>query len=178
METARLKLCPFELGDATRVRELAGDYEIARTTLHVPHPYPDDAAEAWIQSLHAAADEGRAYGFAVTRKTDGELLGVVSLGLVKEHQRAELSYWMGRPYWGHGYTSEAARRLLDFGFNDLHLNRIFAFAFTDNPASTRVMEKIGMQYEGTLRQHVCKWGEYKDLAAYGCLKSAFASNEE
>jgi len=104
METARLKLRPFELGDASRVRELAGDYEIARTTLHVPHPYPEGAAEAWIQFLHETAEQGRACGFAVTRKIDEALLGVVSLGLAIEHQRAELAYWMGRPYWGQGYT--------------------------------------------------------------------------
>jgi len=171
METTRLKLRSFELADATRAQELAGDYEISRTTLHVPHPYPDGAAESWIQSLHEAAENGRAHGFAVTLKSDGSLLGVVSLGIAKEHQRAELAYWMGRPFWGQGYTTEAAGRMLEFGFNDLSLNRIFAFAFTDNPASTRVMEKIGMKYEGTLRQHVCTWGEYKDLAAYGCVSS-------
>jgi len=177
METKRLRLRPFDISDAIRVQERAGDYEIARTTLHVPHPYPDGVAEAWIRSMHEAADHGRGYGFAVTRKTDGELVGVVSLGITEEHQRAELAYWMGKPYWGQGYTTEAARRLLDFGFNDLSLNRIFAFAFVSNPASTRVMEKIGMKYEGTLRQHVVKWGEYKDLAAYGCLKSDFAQQE-
>lgn len=178
METERLKLRPFELSDAKRVQDLAGDYEIARTTLHVPHPYPDGAAEIWIQSLHEAADKGRAYGFAVTRKSDGELLGVVSLGITKEYQRAELAYWMGRSYWGQGYTTEAASQLVEFGFNDLSLNRIFAFAFTDNPASTRVMEKIGMKYEGTLRQHVSKWGEFKDFATYGCMKSEWATETQ
>ena len=112
METIRLRLRPFELSDVKRVQELAGDYEIARTTLHVPHPYPDDAAESWIRSLHVAADEGKGYGFAVTRRTDDALLGVVSLGIAQPHQRAELAYWMGRPYWGQGYTIGGGKETL------------------------------------------------------------------
>lgn len=171
--TKNLILRPFELEDATRVRELAGDYEIAKTTLNIPHPYQEGAAEAWILRTHEAAKQGSLYSFAMVRKVDDELLGAISLGIVPDYNRAELGYWIGKPFWGQGHTTEAASRLLKFGFEDLDLNRIYAFAFTTNPASSRVMQKIGMTYEGTLVQHVRKWDEYYDLAAYGIVRETY-----
>lgn len=172
-----LILRSFAIDDAKRVRELAGDYDIAKTTLHIPYPYPEDAAEAWIKRTHEAAEKGSLHAFAVVRKFDSELLGAISLGIVPEHKRAELAYWMGKPYWGHGYTSEAASRLLKFGFEELDLNRIYAFAFSTNPASSRVMQKIGMTYEGTHVQHVRKWDEYRDLIAYGVLRQSYQEHQ-
>ena len=172
-----LILRPFEINDAKRVRELAGDYEIAKTTLHIPYPYPEDAAEAWIKRTHEAAARGSLYAFAVVRKVDSELLGAISLGIVPEYKRAELAYWMGKPYWGHGYTTEAASKLLKFGFEELDLNRIYAYAFSTNPASSMVMQKIGMAYEGTLVQHVRKWDEYYDLVAYGIVRQTYQERQ-
>ncbi|WP_407655266.1 GNAT family N-acetyltransferase [Alicyclobacillus dauci] len=90
-----------------------------------------------------------------------------------EYKRAEWACWMGKPYWGQGYTREAASRLLKFEFEELNLNRIFAFAFSTNPAFSRIMQKIGMTYEGTLVQHVRKWDRYHDLVAYGVLKQSY-----
>lgn len=169
LHSDHLILRPFELDEADRVRELAGDYDIAKTTLNIPYPYPEGAVLEWIRRMHEIANQGSQYSFAIVRKLDDELLGAISLGIVPEHKRAELGYWMGKPYWGQGYTTEAASRLLKFGFEDLDLNRVFAFAFSTNPASLRVMQKIGMTYEGTLVQHVLKWERYHDLVAYGIL---------
>lgn len=98
-------------------------------------------------------------------------MGVVSLGLAMAHHRAELGYWIGKPYWGQGYMTEAARAVIEFGFQQLSLNRIVAYAMTKNPASSRVMEKNGMTYEGTFPQHVRKWDDYEDLVAYGIVRS-------
>ena len=173
LKSDNLNLRPLELSDAPQVKELASDYDIAKTTLHIPHPYPDGAAEAWIERTHEASREGRVYAFAIVRYLDNEFLGAISLGVSREHRRAELAYWMGKPYWGHGYTTEAARKLLAFGFEELDLNRIFALAFATNPASSRVMEKIGMTFEGTYAQHVCKWDQYHDLVGYGLLKRTY-----
>lgn len=108
---------------------------------------------------------------AIERREDGALLGVISLtGLHPVHRRAELGYWVGVPYWGKGYATEAARLIIGLGFRE-GLNSIFARFFTQNPASGRVMQKAGMRYEGTLRQHVCKNGEFLDLAYYSILRS-------
>ena len=89
--------------------------------------------------------------------------------------RAELGYWVGVPYWGRGYATEAAREMLRHGFEDLKLNRIFAGVFGGNVASSNVLRKIGMQHEGTARQHFLKWGQFLDNECYGIIASDWKS---
>ena len=75
------------------------------------------------------------------------------------------------PYWNRGYATEAARAMLTFGFEVLELNRIFAEYYARNPASGRVMQKIGMTHEGMLRQHMFKDDRFEDSVVYGILRS-------
>ncbi|MDQ0062659.1 GNAT family N-acetyltransferase [Paenibacillus harenae] len=171
LETDRLLLRPFELSDANKVQLLAGDKEVASTTLAIPHPYPDGAADQWIEAARQAAENGDRYAFAVVRKEDEELVGNMSIGIARHHNRAELAYWIGKPYWGQGYATEAARRMVQFGFEELELNRIHAAAMTKNPASYKVMINVGMKYEGTFPQHIMKWGQYEDLVFYGMIRT-------
>ena len=84
--------------------------------------------------------------------------------------KAELGYWVGKPFWNQGIATEAARSIIHFGFSELGLNRISAQHFVRNPSSGKVMLKLGMAHEGTLRQAVTKWGKYEDLHAYGLLR--------
>jgi RimJ/RimL family protein N-acetyltransferase len=171
LDTARLLLRPFGTADAAEVRRLAGHREIARFTLTVPHPYPEGAAEEWIASHPAAWNEGRAISCAIERRSDGRLVGAVGLTIDRESDRAELGYWIGPEYSGNGYATEAAGELVRFGFDTLRLNRVVARHFGSNDASGRVMQKIGMRNEGTLRQHYRKWGELEDVVWYGILAS-------
>jgi RimJ/RimL family protein N-acetyltransferase len=87
-----------------------------------------------------------------------------------EHDRAELGYWIGKPFWGRGYATEAARALVQYGFDTLGLHRIYARHLTRNPASGRVLHKIGMTHEGYRRKHEKKWGIYEDDKLYGILR--------
>ncbi|WP_430109409.1 GNAT family N-acetyltransferase [Paenibacillus sp. B1-33] len=89
------------------------------------------------------------------------------------HNRGELAYWIGKPYWGKGYGTEAAQATLPYGFEQLKLQKIFAEAYTSNPGSWRIMEKIGLNYEETLKQHMCRFGQYHDLAFYGLVKDEY-----
>jgi RimJ/RimL family protein N-acetyltransferase len=170
LETDRLILRPPSLDDAPRIRELAGHREIAATTINIPHPYPEGAAEEFIENVRAAHDEGRGYTFAITRKTDHLLVGMIGIHPRPAFRHAEIGYWVGRPYWGQGYATEAARRMVAFGFQELNLYRIYASYFTDNPASRRVMEKAGMRYEGTLRQHYLRFDHFHDVGFCGILR--------
>ncbi|WP_303800809.1 GNAT family N-acetyltransferase [Alicyclobacillus macrosporangiidus] len=170
LETDRLLLRPVTAADAPSVQRLAGHPDIARTTLNIPHPYPDGAAEAWIQAANEAERAGTQYVRVMVRKDSGALVGCVALGVAQRHHRAELAYWVGRPWWNLGYASEAARRMVQFAFTDLGLHRVWAAAMPHNPASMRVMEKIGMQREGLLRQHAFKDGHFIDLVYYGIVK--------
>jgi RimJ/RimL family protein N-acetyltransferase len=175
LNSERLVLRPFTLADAADVQRLAGDKAIASTTLNIPHPYEDGMAEAWI-GTHQEEFEGRkSVTFAVARAQDAALLGAISLFIGQQHQHAELGYWVGKPYWGNGYCTEAARAILDYGFQVLDLNRIYARHLARNPASGRVMIKTGLQYEGCMRQHVLKWDVFEDVKFYGILRSEYAS---
>lgn len=166
LRTARLTLRPFAIDDAPAVQRLAGAYEVALNTLLIPHPYPDGAAEDWIRSHKVDYDENRIHHFAID---DGQLAG--AMGLVMKGDRiAEIGYWIGVPFWNRGYTTEAAREVLRYGFEECKLERIFAGYFSRNAASGRVMQKLGMTYEGTLRKHAVKWGERLDIVYYGLLR--------
>lgn len=170
LETERLILRPFRLDDAKRVQLLAGRREVASTTLNIPHPYKDGMAEHWISTHESVYQEGRGAPFAVTLKTDGELIGAVSLMNMSTSNHAELGFWIGVPYWNLGYCTEAGEAILRYGFMERELNRIHACYLSCNPASGRVLEKLGMTPEGTLRQHVLKWGVYEDLELKGILR--------
>ncbi len=172
--TGRLTLRQFNLHDAPRVRELAGDFLVADTTLNIPHPYPEGAAAEWINHHQASWDAGVALTLAIVRQSDGELMGAISLGIRAEQERAEMGYWLGVPFWNQGYTTEAARAVLRYGLSTLGLHRIYAQHFARNPASGRVMQKAGMKYEGCLRSHILKEGRFEDVMIYGMLRSDLA----
>ncbi|MCC7161632.1 MAG: GNAT family N-acetyltransferase [Anaerolineae bacterium] len=166
----RLILRPFTLADAKRVQQLAGDYEIADTTGHMPHPYLDGMAEEWISTQEQDFADGSGATFGITLRKTGELMGAIGLSIHGHDRRAELGYWIGVAYWNRGYMSEAARRVIAYAFEDLKLNRVYASHFARNPASGHVMQNAGMTYEGTWRQHFVRWTEPEDLVYYGILK--------
>lgn len=168
--TARLTLRPFRLDDASTVQELAGERDIADTTLNIPHPYEDGMAEEWIAGHKAGYKEKTAAIFAIVRSEDKNVIGAISLKLDRGLNKGELGYWVGKPYWNLGYATEASIAVLAFGFDELQLNRIHAKHFARNPSSGRVMEKAGMLLEGTARQDTMKWGVYEDLVSYGILR--------
>ena len=169
LRTARLVLRPFTLADAPRVQQLAGAREVALNTLMIPHPYPDGAAEEWIRSHEAKLAEG-AINFAID---DGALVGAIALTVKRDDEVAEIGYWLGVPFWGRGYTTEAAAEVVRYGFEELNLNKIYAAYFVRNPASGAILRKLGMRYEGTLRQQHKKWGEYIDVEFYGILRNEY-----
>jgi RimJ/RimL family protein N-acetyltransferase len=176
IDTERLVLRPFALSDAKDVQRLAGDMDVADTTLNIPHPYEDGMAEEWISSQPSKFEAGEQCTLAIVRRGSRELIGAIGLGLVPRFDRAELGYWIGRPYWGNGYCTEAARAVLRYGFSQLGLNRIHASHFTRNPASGRVMRKIGMVHEGRARQHVRRWDKFEDLEFYGILREEWSAD--
>jgi [ribosomal protein S5]-alanine N-acetyltransferase len=178
LETERLWLRPLTLADAPVIQSLVNDRRIAETTLNIPHPYPENGAADWIRRIRERRAQGYTdYTFGIDRKPDMTLIGVISIHVWRDH-RAEIGYWVGVDYWGQGYMTEAARRVICFGFEDLHLHRIIARYFTRNPASERVMQKVGMTFEGIMRQHLLKWGEFVDVGCYSILRSEYETQRE
>src|SRR6202044_1831525 len=140
IETTRLKFRPYTEADIPELVRLIGAREVAAMTLRIPHPYTEQHARVFIAKTRRD-DETR---FPVVLASTGILCGGVGLKLAAEHQRAELGYWIGVPYWGNGYATEAARAMLRYGFETVHLQRIFASYVPRNVASGNVLRKIGM----------------------------------
>lgn len=170
LTTGRLTLRPFVAADAFDVERLAGMREIADTTLNIPHPYPHGAAAEWIRAHEPAWKEGSSATFAIVDNASGRLAGAISLMIKPEHRRAELGYWIAIGCWNRGYATEAGHRLIDFAFGVLGLHRIEARHFVRNPASGRVMQKLGMQPEGIERDWAMKWDRFETLAVYSILE--------
>jgi ribosomal-protein-alanine N-acetyltransferase len=171
LRTARLLLGNFELEDAADLQRLAGAREIADTTVSIPHPYDLDHAIAWIGQQRREAVRGRATNFAIRLLPRGPLIGSVGLrDIDREHLQAELGFWIGLEWWGHGYAREAAAAIIRFGFESLGLNRIYAHHMVRNPAAGKVLRATGMQQEGRLRQRVRKWGVYEDVMLYAIIR--------
>ena len=111
--------------------------------------------------------------FAIELKDSNELIGSIGLDLELGHERGQLGFWIGVPYWNKGYCTEAAREIISYGFNDLKLNRIYASYFSSNPASGHVLKKIGMCHEGTQKQHYLRFGRFMDGEMCSILRSNF-----
>lgn len=167
LETARLKLRPYSNHDIVELVPLIGAREVAATTLRIPHPYTEQDATEFFALL---AENPNRIWLAIALRSDGNQIGGVGLTVDAKHQHAELGYWLGVPYWGKGYATEAAHEMLRYGFEDLQLHRIFASHFNNNPASGRILKKLGMRYEGCQREHLCKWDQFLDSELYGMLR--------
>ncbi len=165
LETPRLILRPFELWDALEVQRLAGDFRIADTTLRIPHPYQDGMAEAWILQQAETSPQSTELVFAIVRKQDAALVGAIGLAGI-DGDEAELGYWIGVPYWNQGYCSEAGAAAVDFAFSELGLKRIYANHFLRNPASGRVLKKLGMTPDPSAPSQVEKAGRIEEVVAY------------
>jgi ribosomal-protein-alanine N-acetyltransferase len=172
LKTERLVLRPLTPQDAPALHQLAGRREIADTTISIPHPYPLKQARKWITHTADLHAKGKAVVFAITLKGEGKLSGAIGLrDIDAEHSQAEMGFWVAVECWGQGYATEAGRAVLAFGFEQLGLNRIYAHHMVRNPASGRVLARIGMKQEGLLRQRVRKWGVFEDVVAMAALRT-------
>jgi RimJ/RimL family protein N-acetyltransferase len=169
----RLLLRSFADQDIPAIVRLAGTPEIAATTINIPHPYAEDDARSFLAHSREELRRGRSMNFAITNLLNTDLCGAIGLTIAPAHQRAELGYWIGVPFWRQGFATEAATAVLDFGFETLQLHRIHASHFAGNIASRRVLEKIGMRHEGRSREHLRKWGQFIDLENYALLKNEY-----
>jgi ribosomal-protein-alanine N-acetyltransferase len=169
IRTQRLILRPFVLIDAPQVKALAGDQRIYETTLCIPYPYEDGVAESWIATHQRCFYEGHGVVFAICLAS-GLLIGAASLSRHGLFNRAELGYWVGVAYWNQGYCTEAAKAIVEYGFQVLSYHKISARHFARNHASGRVLEKIGMVHEGVLEDDVMKDGKYLTVALYGLVR--------
>jgi len=171
LRTGRLILRLPTREDCRMLMTAIGDPKIAATTLNIPHPYTIDDAYAWIERVNDPEVRKTNLELSIFLEETGELVGGVGLSSINhEHHRAELGYWCAVEHWKKGIATEAAARVIRHGFEDLNLERIYAICFFNNPASAKVLEKIGMVYEGLARHEYVKDGRFIDIHHYAILR--------
>lgn len=164
ISTERLILRPFRLSDARSVAKLAGNYNVAKSTTSIPHPYPEALAAEWIAThAHEWSSKSRAI-FAITTKAARTLIGTVSL-ITIENSRAEIGYWIGEPYWGNGYCTEAVKALIEFSQAKLGIIKFTAEHLESNPASGKVLSRAGMRRTKT-EQKPDRFGQKSNVECY------------
>jgi RimJ/RimL family protein N-acetyltransferase len=156
LETERLLLRPFHAADAGAVTALAGDWDVARMTARIPHPYTREMAEVWVDTHAPSRLSGEEHVFCI--ECAGEVIGCIGLQRSQEGIY-ELGYWLGKPWWSKGLATEAAKRIVWFAFDELGADGLVSGHLTDNPASGRVLEKCGFRYCGDSVEHCEARGE-------------------
>ena len=161
-----------EMRDGPCIAKLAGAFEIADTTLRIPHPYYLEHAQSWIAEVRRLSSEDSSKQWVIILKKERSLIGAIGLSSIDyRHRHGELGYWIGKSWWGRGYATESAVAVIEYAFRTLDLHRVYAHHFVRNEASGRVLQKAGMIYEGTMREHVNQWGRFEDIKIYGILNS-------
>ncbi len=164
-------LSPLVPSDAPLLRDHLQEPLMHRYTSALPHPYTLAHAQDWITYVTQETQQARrVLNFAI-RAPEGQLIGGIGLrDLGADHTpRAEVGYWLAKPYWGQGIMTGALSALCHTGFREYGLVRIWAMIFAPNLASGRVLKKVGFQEEGYLRQHQFKAGQLWDQRIYGLL---------
>ncbi|NNN02724.1 MAG: GNAT family N-acetyltransferase [Acidimicrobiaceae bacterium] len=170
LHTARLRLRPFNDSDATSLFTLHSNSDVMRYWDGPAWSEPS-RAERFLTACREIAESGTGTRLVVEAKADGGFIGWCGLTRFNpEFRSASLGYCFDDAHWGQGYATESARALLQWGFHQLDLNRVQSEVDTRNPASARVLEKLGFRLEGTLREDCVVNGEVSDSWVYGLLK--------
>jgi ribosomal-protein-alanine N-acetyltransferase len=171
----------IEVGDGiclTAVRESdkpafvawLSDEDIYTNTLRIPNPYSDADAEHFIGiTAEATAQHGHPIHFAVRDEAEQLIGGCGFDGLAYGH-RAEIGYWLAKPYWGKGIMTSVVRSACEHAFAEWRMVKITAHVFSFNVASARVLEKCGFELEGLLRKHHLKDGKFLDSKLYALVR--------
>lgn len=173
LETERLLLRRMRLDDAEDVFAYASDPEVTRYVMFENHRSIEDS-RTFLLFATEGYERGDFCGWGLVLKASGAFVGTCGMEAgAAEHARAELGYVLSREHWGRGLMPEAVRSMIRYGFGRLGLNRVEARCIAENTASARVMEKVGMTYEGTLREQEYVKGAYRDMKLYSVLRREY-----
>ena len=176
LRTGRLILRPFNTGDVDDALAYASDPEWARHLPDWPQPYTRLDAEKYVSRQQKLTPWDTTPMFAI--EFEGTVVGWIKFNLEWKDQRASMAYALGRDYWGKGLVPEAANAMLDWGFGELGLAKIYAGAESLNTNSQRVMEKVGMTREAFLRKHSIGREGRVDQVQYGILREEWEARRK
>lgn len=173
IETERLTMAVLTPDDTDELRVIMDDQEVSDNTLTLPFPYSRDDAVAFIERIRIGIESGTEVCFAIRQRESNTLVGTIGQTLTTVHQRTELGYIVGKDFRGNGYATEACLAVLGYSFGDLGLHKVTAAWYTDNPASGRILTKLGFENEGTVREHFFRGGRFRDSVTMGLLRQDY-----
>ena len=168
----QVELSEFRSSDKPALVQHLNDRDIYDRTLRIPFPYTDATADEWLALVAKITEQqGRPVQFAI-RSADDALIGGCGFDgfQVGKSHRAEVGYWLAKPYWGRGIMTAVIQRVCRHAFEEFGLVKITAHVYSLNTASARVLEKCGFQEEGFLRSHFFKDGRFIDARLFGLLR--------
>lgn len=174
--TERLELSEVLLKDIPLITQYANNTRIAAMTLNIPYPYTEKDAHLWLNIAQKGAQSGRHLILALRHKATGAFMGGVDLVVTSRHNRAELAYWLGEPFWGQGFMTEAVSKMMEYAFEELQIQKVYAVCFDFNIGSSAVMQKAGLKYEGMMKDHMKKGDKYITTVQYGLTRDDYLKN--
>lgn len=170
LETERLRLRKLTPDDAADVFDYAADSQVTKYLMWSPHRSIDDSLE-FINAAIERYRKRRPAPWAMVLKSEKKVIGTCDfISWRPDHGRSEIGYALARKYWSRGLMTEGVREIIAYGFRQKGINRIQALCEIPNIGSARVLEKVGMTYEGILREYMIQHGAYRDMKMYAILK--------
>jgi RimJ/RimL family protein N-acetyltransferase len=176
--TERLILRGMNSKDLDDLAEIFSDYETIYMLAFMPWPFDRNHVKIYMMNLSYAMENGHSLYWAITLPEENRLIGVIGLTLEHAHDRAEMHFWLGKKYWGKGYMTEVARRVMDYVFRDLGLNRLDINHLNVNIGSQRVIEKCGFKWECEKDDFCKKEGQYENMKFYRLLRREYLAAQE
>ena len=177
LESERLILREPGPADVPAIVRHAGDPRVALKTTAMPHPYFQSHAREWLGTIREEHARGDAFTYAIERKTEPGMIGVISMTLREDRCSAEIGYWLGVRHWRRGIMTEALRQILRHGFDELGLLYLTANHMAGNPASGRVMEKAGMKFENVVHGGLIRGNTAHDRVNFGLFADEWRDHQ-
>ncbi|MDR2806558.1 MAG: GNAT family N-acetyltransferase [Puniceicoccales bacterium] len=177
LSSKRLHFKSLQQEDILKIVHLLDDYETILLLTYAPWPYTLKDAIAWFCHVNHMCETGTGSFWGIY-DLEEQFLGTCGLSLFPEHEKAELHYWLGKAYWGKGYGTETAQRIITYAFENINIERLEVNHMSRNIRSQRVIEKCGFRLEGVMRAYIKRFGEFEDVKFYSLLRKEFEQNEQ
>lgn len=170
IKTKKFVLRPYRMSDAKVITPLLNNLNVTKNLSSLPFPYELKHALEYIEKTNGEMKKSDTEKFSYVIEINGKAAGAISIDCIKHDHKAEMGYWLAENYWGNGIMTEVVKKFTSFAFAKFKLRRIYAKAYDGNKGSMRVLEKVGMKFEGIEKKGALKDGKYIDLHVYAKVK--------